>query len=223
MGRPIANLAGRRFGRLLVVEQNGKTPSGNACWLCICDCGVKCTYAGGDLKKGTLVSCGCYRHELLVRGSKPIPIEKRFWKYVKKTENCWLWTGAANKDGRGALGVWTEGTTKIAARVSWEIHKGPIPEGINVCHHCDNPACVRPDHLFLGTQLDNIRDAVRKGRMRHVGSSGEKNGRAKLTLEQVKQIRCRAVNEMQKDLAVEFGISAAQISVIVRGASWKEK
>jgi len=164
MGRPIVDLSNKRFGRLLVIEQIGRTTTGNVRWKCVCDCGSDANFAGGDLRRGNIISCGCYRHELLIRGSKPIPIEQKFWKYVNKTDYCWLWTGATT-EGRGIIGIWDKHTTKMAYRVSWEIHNGAIPKGLNVCHHCDNPICVRPDHLFLGTQLDNIHNSISKGRM----------------------------------------------------------
>jgi hypothetical protein len=226
MGRPIVDLTGKRFGRLLVLEQSGKTAAGNIRWLCSCNCGNTTLFASGDLRKGTIVSCGCYRHEILIRGSKPTPIEQRFWKHVQKTDTCWIWISAINEGkgnfiGTGVFGAWAERTTKRAHRVSWEIHNGPIPVGLNVCHHCDNPICVRPDHLFLGTQLDNIRDAINKGRMCYVGCPGEKNNHAKLTVEQVIEIRRRAKTEPQNRLAKEFRVGAAQISNIVRMSSWK--
>ena len=93
------------------------------------------------------------------------PLAERFWSRVEKAdgEACWLWKGAR----RGEYGaLQTEGRMEGAHRVSYEINVGPIPEGMEVCHHCDNPPCVRPDHLFLGTTTDNRRDACRKGRAR---------------------------------------------------------
>lgn len=92
------------------------------------------------------------------------PIEVRFWLKVDKSnvEGCWLWKGASN--GRG-YGVMVKGRqrTYFAHRVAWEITYGEIPAGLSVCHHCDNPSCVRVDHLFLGTQKDNMLDAWAKG------------------------------------------------------------
>jgi len=88
--------------------------------------------------------------------------EADFWSNVDKTDGCWLWTGLTMGAGYGEMG-W-QGRTQVAHRISWQIHNGEILSGLNVCHHCDTPACVRPDHLFLGTQRDNVRDAVAKGR-----------------------------------------------------------
>lgn len=90
--------------------------------------------------------------------------EKRFWRYVEKGEGCWLWIGSRQKKGYGVIGV--RGTTVGAHRFSWEIATGvPAPRGYDICHACDNPSCVNPAHLFVGTRRMNIQDASRKGRL----------------------------------------------------------
>jgi hypothetical protein len=89
---------------------------------------------------------------------------KRFWDKVVKTDTCWVWTASVNGKGYGSFGY--GGRVQLAHRVSWQMHCGPIPPGLCVCHACDNPSCVRPDHLFLGTIKDNNRDRDRKGRGR---------------------------------------------------------
>lgn len=149
-----------------------------------------------------------------------------FWTKVKKTKKCWLWTANKNKAGYGKIKI--KQKTRLAHRVSWEIHFGPIQDGLFVCHHCDNPTCIKPDHLFLGTSLDNMRDKIKKGRATNltgaaVSNPGEKNPAAKLTIKQVDEIRNNYKNEdiSQSSLAKYFGVSQTMISNIVRRQNWK--
>src|SRR3990167_6332282 len=98
------------------------------------------------------------------KGPKPIPKEQRFWRMVYRTDWCWLWLGAKLKKGYGVFRETCPRRSVLAHRVAYELANGPIPGGKFVCHHCDNPSCVRPSHLFLGTQKDNMADCSRKGR-----------------------------------------------------------
>lgn len=91
-------------------------------------------------------------------------IIKRFWAKVDRTASCWLWTAAKTPDGYGKLGI--RCYMEYAHRLSWEMHRGPIPAGMLVLHRCDTPSCVNPAHLFIGTQFDNMQDMVAKGRRR---------------------------------------------------------
>jgi hypothetical protein len=148
-----------------------------------------------------------------------LSIEDRFWSKVDQRGECWLWTGATDGLGYGYLGNTLRMGAKKAHRVSYELHRGPIQEGLCVCHHCDNPSCVNPSHLFLGTQADNNADMVRKGR----GSDkrGEANPNAKLTFEKASIIRNLYAGGMtQQAIADKFFVSQNVVSRIVRGARW---
>ena len=109
----------------------------------------------------------------------PADWERRFWSKVNKTSTCWLWTARIDAEGYGRLFV--DGRCRLAHALIWERKHGPIPKGMKVCHSCDQPACVRDEHLFLGSQLENMRDAARKLRLRH-----------KLNHEEVLEIRALA-------------------------------
>lgn len=101
--------------------------------------------------------------------SRPDYLAKKFAGKHTKGSGCWEWTGQIGKRGYGMLSVPRRYGTRnqYAHRVSWLLHHGPIPEGLSVLHRCDNPKCIRPDHLFLGTQGTNVRDCVAKGRQRN--------------------------------------------------------
>lgn len=138
--------------------------------------------------------------------------EERFWLRVNKTETCWLWTGALDKDGYGVS------LDKRAHRHSWIIGFGPIPDGMSVLHSCDAPPCVRPGHLFLGTTRDNVDDKIAKGRQ----AIGERIASAKTTENDVREMR-RLRSEGMKlvPLSQQFGLSVATISHIVRRDTWR--
>ena len=108
-----------------------------------------------------------HRNPQLGTGCTPrvsLTTPERFWASVDPSGDCWLWQGAVHTD-RGGYGAFQDGDgIKYAHRAAWELENGPIPEGMQVCHHCDNPPCVRGSHLFLGTQKDNIADMLAKGR-----------------------------------------------------------
>lgn len=105
--------------------------------------------------------------------SRRRPLTDRFWEKVAKSDGCWLWTGSRQRNGYGFLfaGTRKEPHPERAHRVSWRIHFGEIPDGLWVLHKCDNPPCVNPEHLFLGTRTDNMRDCARKGRVTTIGHS----------------------------------------------------
>jgi hypothetical protein len=133
---------------------------------------------------------------------------------------CWLWTGALRQNGYAVISVANRQT--LAHRVSWELHRGPIDGGLCVLHHCDNPPCVNPGHLFLGTIADNNADKTAKGRVR-TGERprGEHHKRSKLTVSAVQEMRRRSNDgESQRSLARSFSVSQGNVSLVVNGAAW---
>src|SRR4051812_44802440 len=149
------------------------------------------------------------------------PTEEKFWEKVpdRPTDGCWLWTAYRNKAGYGTFGV--GGTQKLAHRVAWELGVGPIPQGIKVLHHCDNPSCVNYEKcLFLGTQIENIQDMIAKGR--HRSCPGERNGRAVLSAAEAQRIRRLYLTKQytQKELGLMFGLSRSAVGYAVRGETW---
>ena len=155
-------------------------------------------------------------------GPRPRPLEQRFWPKVAKTSGCWLWTASVDKDGYGQLG--SDGnrasrTMLKAHRVSWELANGPIGGGLAVLHRCDNPPCVNPDHLFLGTNQDNIDDMNRKRR----NVFHRRNPSLKLSNGQVDAIRTRRSNgERLSSIAEDFGVTQGTVSRIANGLRRRE-
>jgi len=94
-------------------------------------------------------------------------VAPRFWAKVAKSDGCWLWTGARASNGYGSFRFADRPCATAAHRAAWELACGPIPHGMHVLHRCDNPPCVNPAHLFLGTHLENVRDREAKGRGNH--------------------------------------------------------
>ncbi len=144
------------------------------------------------------------------------PISDRFYEKVMAEPNsgCWLWTGCVKNTGYGRIQVGRR--CVLAHRVSYELHRDPIPPGMHVLHRCDQPGCVNPNHLFLGTHLDNMADREAKGRNNPV--RGEAQGTAKLTEADVRKIR--AASGKQRDIAKEFGITQANVWSIRARKTW---
>lgn len=170
-------------------------------------------------------------------------LSERFWAKmdVRGPDECWPWLGGSTKRGYGCIGEGGRANHKqlLAHRVSWELHFGPIPEGKEVLHRCDNPPCQNPRHFFLGTNHDNHLDMVAKDR--HV--RGERQPGAKLSDEAVEAIRSRYTAShrpaFERDatgrfvavlpgsgvsmatLACEYGVSKGTIQKIIEGRRWK--
>lgn len=152
------------------------------------------------------------------------PMLVRFWERVVPQSvavgGCWEWSGSRTAAGYGVIGEGgREGRHIYAHRLSYEIHNGPIPAGLHVLHACDNPRCVNPTHLSVGTQRDNMADMIRKGR----NAVGERYSRAKLNREKVIRIRERyaAGGVTQELLAAEHGVSRGCIEHVVQRSTWR--
>lgn len=151
------------------------------------------------------------------------PLHVRFWRFVKKTRGCWLWTGCLEKGGYGQLA--RDGHSngiERAHRVSWEIHFGPIPKGKDVLHKCDVRKCVKPKHFFLGTNVDNVRDMVSKGRHGFGHHQGEAHGMAKLTAKKVRQIvrDFKRGNVTKIALGKKYGVTDVMVGRIIAKKAW---
>lgn len=153
----------------------------------------------------------------------------RFWNKVVKGPSCWEWTAAKNKAGYGIFQIGTNRKQKtiLAHRFSMELIHGSTPIGMAVCHHCDNPACVRPEHLFIGSMKDNMRDSANKGRHPKNKTRYLPEGKRhhfykrgmKITREEA--LRIRSESGTQISIAHKHGVSPSLVSLIKSGHIWK--
>lgn len=160
-------------------------------------------------------------------------VEERFWEKVQKTDGCWLWTGAGSKSELGYGLFYFNGRYMGAHRASWIMRHGEIPDDLFVCHHCDNPTCIRPAHLFLGTQKENLADRESKGRTlkgkdhwAHQKperlARGSFHGNTRLTESVVREMRQKYADKKasQNELSREYGLSQASVNSILMGKTW---
>lgn len=147
------------------------------------------------------------------------PFLQRFWENVEKKEleDCWIWNGTSDGHGYGCI-VYNSKNI-LAHRASWLLAHGDLPQGMSILHKCDVPLCVNPNHLFIGTQLDNMKDMAMKKR----STIGEKNPMSKITQEIANETRKRYLNgELMVDIANDYDISRVLVSYIINNKIWKD-
>ena len=160
-------------------------------------------------------ACRYCRHVARILNKPPAD---RFWDKVRVGDDCWVWTGGLYEGGYGNFLYYT-GKNIGAHRYSWIYHYGEIPQGLQVLHKCDNPPCVNPEHLFLGTHQDNMDDMMAKDRQQH--SHGEDHYNSRLTLKQVTDIRKSPL--LARELANIYEVSRSHISAIKNLTKWKNQ
>ncbi len=158
-----------------------------------------------------------------------IPLKDRLLKYRRVDENgCWIWIGEKNKCGYGRICIGRNEKggllRKRTHRISYEIFKDEIPKGMLVCHKCDNPPCFNPDHLFIGTHLDNVRDCIKKGRSNTCFKNGVRNPAYKMNPDSVIKLRFDLKNSglSTRKLAKLYGISQPLVSMIGNRKIWAD-
>lgn len=149
------------------------------------------------------------------------PLEERFWRFVEKSDGCWAWTGNKSRAGYGRISIGPKTLGYVQAhRLSWELHqKQKIPDGMVVMHKCDNPNCVNPEHLSIGTYKENTLDMISKGRKKVVAPVGEGNGKSLLTADQAREIKESTLS--MAELARKFGVSPNCVRGVKIGRTWK--
>ena len=218
---------GDKFGKLTVAELAAKSEWGAPSWRCQCACGSVVVLRALCLRRALRTSCGCDRRTLADRFWERVDRNGTAPSHVVELGPCWLWTGARLKLANGALSYGSIGERKdvrhLAHRVSWKLHFGDVPEGMCVCHKCDNPQCVRPDHLFLGTQQDNMADKLAKGRaVFNRFPTGEAHPNAKADEETVRTIReLRGAGLSLAKIGARVGLHASTVHDIVRATTWR--
>ena len=205
-------LEGQRFGKLLVKEYYKSKK-----YLCLCDCGIEKLVLTNSLIRGNTKSCGCI--DSINRINYDEDCRKKLLNSIKITESgCWEWKKSCHKQGYGNFPY--KRKVLLAHRASWILFKGILDDKILVCHKCDNPPCCNPDHLFLGTDKDNVKDGFSKGRIKR--KKGEQHYFHKLKEEDILIIRKMALaGDTFKEIAKKFSVHRTCIGSVVNRKSWK--
>ncbi len=219
-----SDLIGKKFNKLTITSIVHCVEKKRWEAIVLCDCGNILNAPLWNLINGTKISCGCYRRPTRKRFPFNDPFKdelvlKRFYSFFVKSNKCWNWIGPIRSKVL-PYGCFYYGYFFMQAhRYSYILHNGPIKDRLFVCHKCDNPRCVNPAHLFLGTPKDNTEDMVNKGRC----ARGEKHPKAKLSKGRVKKIRAEYAKggTTHRKLAAKFNISQSVIYQVIHHIIWK--
>lgn len=211
---------GRVFGKLTVLDATRNGPHGRPAFICLCACGKSHIAKASAVLRGNIASCGCVWNEYArARGrelSSPEARKKRLLSSydLDVTTGCWIWNGCLRRGGYGGFKM--NGKSMTAPRASMLLLRGIDPTGFYVCHTCDNPRCINPDHLFLGTPADNAADRDAKGRT----ARGRLGPRKRLTKVEAREIL--SSDQRNIDLARMYGVSERAICDMRRGRTWRQ-
>lgn len=222
------DLKGLRFGRLIVIRRAKDSIASSGYisprWECLCDCGTRKVIRQQRLVSNSTKSCGCLRREMATERASKLNLVLDEKQYIldrvkkKRKTGCWQWTGTCFSSGYARAGLYKRNGRKNfsqrASRMSYEVFVGKIPKGFLICHKCDNPKCVNPDHLFLGKPKDNSQDMVSKDR----SLKGEKNNNSKLTEKMVMEIR--KSKRSKEFLAKKYKVSVCTIRDVLIRRTW---
>jgi hypothetical protein len=210
--RKIIDLTGKKFGDWDVIEFSHQNKWKESIWKCKCSCGTEKLVNGNQLRRGMSKSCH-YANRPKFEDNN-IPTNKKEIKYEVNENGCWICT--SHSKNRYGYCMFRNGGKKITIhRYMYEQHNGKIPENMCVCHTCDNPSCINPEHLFLGTHKENMKDRSNKDRQ----CKGYDMPARKLTEQQVMEIR--KSDETNRYLGKKYGVSATTIQGIQNGITWK--
>lgn len=226
-------MIGVKIHSLTPIRPTERRCAGNLVYVCLCDCGAEVEAILPLLRAGRRRACHACTMAAAAKKAAAKAAGRataRFFSRVTISSHCWIWDGSVDADGYGVF--WANGKNARAHRYSYELHKGPIGDSV-VMHSCDNPRCVRPEHLSLGTHADNVADRVAKGR----GALGDKNGarrcpekvprgslngHARLTESDVAAMRdARAGGATYMALARRFRVCRSQVYNVCNRAQWR--